>query len=140
MPPISRSTFAFHVCMRDGWKLGFVVDGASVAAPDAPPIALSSRILLAAVPDACADSGVTSGGLPDSPVKYPVFDWLIITAYAPRTASLPSLVGFQITPTRGWKSLPFFVIWLTPDPICSSDEVVVSNMTSLLSASVGDGR
>jgi hypothetical protein len=63
-----------------------------------------------------------------------------MTAYAPRTASLPSPVGFQITPTRGWKSLPFLVTWLNPDPIRSSDTVVESNSTSLSSRSVGDGR
>jgi hypothetical protein len=44
-----------------------------VAAPAAPVIALSSLMLLAAVPAACADNGTTSGGLPVSPVKYPVF-------------------------------------------------------------------
>src|SRR5438874_1599745 len=102
--------------MRPGRKFGFVVLGASPTAP-ACVTAVSSLTLLAAVPEAVTLSGVTSGGLLAIPLKYPVLVWLIITAYAPRIASLPSSVGFQITPTRGWKSLPFFVTWLKPEPI-----------------------
>jgi hypothetical protein len=51
-------------------------------------------------------------------------------------------LGFQISPTRGWKSLPFFVTCVNPPapPICRSDAVAGSKPTSLLSASVGDGR
>src|SRR5262245_43178867 len=66
--PISRSTLAFHDCIRAGRKFGSVNAGFK-AVPPAPPIALSSLMLLVAVPDACADNGVTSGGLPVMPVK-----------------------------------------------------------------------
>src|SRR5262245_28320893 len=98
--PSSRSTFTFHDCIRPGRKLGSVKVGATEAAAPAPPIALPMLMLLVAVPDACAESGVTSGGLPVSPTKYPVLDWFTMIAYAPRTAVLPSPVGFQMTPRR----------------------------------------
>jgi len=92
-------------------------------------------------PAAVTRYGVTIGGFPASPLKYPVLVWLIMTAYAPRTTSLPSAVGFQMTPRRGWKSLPFLVTWVNPfEPNWISDRVAGSNSTSLLSASVGDGR
>ena len=46
-----------------------------------------------------------------------------------------------MTPTRGWKSLPFFVTCVKPfEPIRVSDDVAGSNVTSLSSPSVGDGR
>src|SRR5215475_828378 len=109
--PNSRSTLAFHDCIRDGRKFGSVNVGASAAAP-ACVTAVSILMLLAAVPAAWPDSGFTTGGLPVSPVKYPVLLWLTITAYAPRTTVLLSPLGFQMTPTRGWKSLPFLVTWL----------------------------
>ena len=45
-----------------------------------------------------------------------------------------------MTPTRGWKSLPFLVTWLKPlEPMRISDDVAGSKVTSLSSASVGDG-
>src|SRR5215831_4708358 len=100
VPPNSRSTLTFHDCMRDGRKLGSVNDGASAAAP-AEDTALSILMLLVVFPVAEADSGFTTGGLPVSPVKYPVLLWLTMTAYAPRTTVLPSAFGFQMTPRRG---------------------------------------
>ena len=68
MPPISRSTLTFHVCIRPGRKFGSVNDGFNAAAP-VPVSALSSLMLLAAVPAACPESGVVSGGLLASPTK-----------------------------------------------------------------------
>ncbi len=69
MRPISRSTLTFQDCIRPGRKFGSVKVGADDVAAPAPLMALSSLMLLAAVPLACADSGVTIGGFPVSPVK-----------------------------------------------------------------------
>src|SRR5881296_2158373 len=49
-PWSSRSTFTFHDCIRLGRKFGSVNVGATLVAAPAPPIALSSLTLLAAVP------------------------------------------------------------------------------------------
>jgi hypothetical protein len=67
--PNSRSTFAFQDCIREGRKFGSVNAGDTLVAAVVPPIALSILMLLAAVPAAWPESGVTTGGLPVSPVK-----------------------------------------------------------------------
>src|SRR5579862_4343751 len=113
VPPIWRSMFTFHVCIRPGRKFGSVKDGASDAAPEALS-ALASLMLLVAVPEACPEIGVVSGGLHASPTKYPVLVWFTMTAYALRTTVLPSLPRFQMRPRRGWKSLPFLVTCVKP--------------------------
>ena len=60
--------FTFHDCIREGRKPGSVNAGLSAAAP-ALAMALPRLMLFAAVPFACAASGVTIGGLPVSPEK-----------------------------------------------------------------------
>src|SRR4051812_49615939 len=69
-----------QACRRRGKNRGWVTVGAAPAAAPALLMALSSLMLLAVVPFACADSGDTIGGLPVSPAKYPVLLWLTMTA------------------------------------------------------------